>query len=269
MSDSNEPEWWSVELEVEIDADPEEVWSALTEARRIASWFPPLAEIEPGEGGVLRLAWAPGAWWESRIQRWEPPRHLRLVDEKDSDEGGREVVGAVEYHVQGKGGRTVVRLVHSSFSSTKDDGWADLYHQLENGWHFFLWNLKHYLEVHPGTHRRMISARPAVSGSRSEVWDRVFGPEGLALTGGGAPGEPFRLTVGSQVLEGTTVLSDRPWAFAGRLTTLDDGAVHVEMEGSGDSWHCGLWFSAYGVGDERVRALRDDLDRTVATLFDS
>ena len=110
----------------------------------------------------------------------------------------------------------------------------------------------------------MISARPWVTGSREKVWGRLFGEEGRSL----AVGDSFHFALdGSEVLEGGVVLCDRPWAFAGKVETLNDGVLHVEMEGSGERWKMGVWLSAYGVGEGRCDRVGEALERTIGRLF--
>lgn len=252
----------SVDLSIEVDASPEEVWSAITRAEELIRWFPPIATVEPGEGGHVTVSWGGGSEWKSRIVTWEPGKHLRLEDEPPAGSEAGGVTVALDYFLEGKGGTPVVRIVNSGFSAGED--WDDFYHMLENGWTFFLWNLKHYLERHPGTPRTMISARPWVTGTRAEVWDAVFGDGGMGQAPGA--GEPFRFDLGDVVLSGTTVLSDRPWSFAGKVDSLNDGVLHVEMEGSGEKWKMGVWLSAYGVDEAGCEAARKALEARIAGL---
>ena len=155
-----------------------------------------------------------------------------------------------------------------------------------NGWRVFLWNLGHAVERHPGVPRRMISVRPWVTGSREEVWERLFGDEGLRGDGGVgaaaagsvaagsvaagsvAAGDRFRFVLdGGVVLEGEVVLCDRPRAFAGMVESLNDGVLHVEMEGSGERWRMGVWLSVYGVEEGRGDRVGGALERTIGRLF--
>jgi hypothetical protein len=69
---------------------------------------------------------------------------------------GRMVRLAVGYYVEVQGGRVRVRLVHSGFD---DSSWDDYIDGLDAGWSFFLFNLKHALERHPGVDRRQEFAR--------------------------------------------------------------------------------------------------------------
>ena len=110
----------------------------------------------------------------------------------------------------------------------------------------------------------MISARPWVTGSREEVWRRLFGEKGYSL----AVGDSFHFDLdGGDALEGRVVLCDRPWSFAGMVESLNDGVLHVEMEGSGERWRMGVWLSAYGVGAGRCDQVGEALDGTIGRLF--
>lgn len=263
MTDQAKPETRDVDMEVEVDAPADAVWRALTQPEEISRWFAPSVSGEPGPGGHITVSWG-GGEWTSEIVTWDAGRHLGLRDMVPEGQEPPEPGTALDYFVEEREGKTVVRMVNSGFSAADD--WNDFFHMLENGWAFFLWNLRHYLERHRGTPRNMISSRPWVSGSRDEVWDRVFGPEGIADAPDGA-GEPFTVTLGDTTLEGESVLSDRPWAFAGRLSSLDDGVIHVEMEGAGDRWKMGLWLSGYGVEQARCEELQSALDAQMARLF--
>ncbi|NNM32259.1 MAG: SRPBCC domain-containing protein [Gemmatimonadetes bacterium] len=263
MTDQAKPDTRDVDMEVQVDAPADAVWRALTQPEEISRWFAPSVSGEPGPGGHITVSWG-GGEWTSKIVAWDVGRHLGLRDMVPEGQEAPEPGTALDYFVEEREGKTVVRMVNSGFSA--GDDWDDYFHMLENGWAFFLWNLRHYLERHRGSPRNMISSRPWVSGSRDEVWERVFGPEGIADAPDGA-GKPFTMTLGDTTLEGESVLSDRPWAFAGRLSSLDDGVIHVEMEGAGDRWKMGLWLSGYGVDPSRCEELQSALDAQMARLF--
>ena len=275
----------------------EAVWRAITEGDQVANWFAPIASAEPGAGGHLTVSWGGGAEWTSWIAEWDPGRHLRLVDQLPEEATEAGAAMALDYRLTDLGGATRLDLVNSGLSSAAE--WDDTFHMMHNGWRFFLWNLKHFLERHPGVPRTMISERPWVTGSREEVWDRVFGESGLGAIPDGKvastaepgpvagaagqdgvqePGKPQRphpgtgdafgfVLDGGEMLEGTVVLCDRPWAFAGVVSSLNDGVLHVEMEGEGDRWKMGVWLSAYGVEEEQCEEIGVALAKTVSRVF--
>ena len=259
-----------IELAVEIAAPIDAVWRAITDGEAVANWFAPIASAQPGEGGHLTVSWGAGAEWTSWITAWDPCRHLRLVDQLPDEAGENPAVMALDYRLTDLGDSTRLDLVNSGLSAAPD--WDDTFCMMQNGWRFFLWNLKHFLERHPGARRTMISQRPWVTGSREEVWDRIFGKKGLVdtITDGPYPGtgDHFRCVLdGVGALEGTMVLCDRPWSFAGVVSSLNDGVLHVEMEGTGERWKMGVWLSAYGVGEEQCEKIGVALAKTVSRVF--
>jgi len=54
------------------DFTPAELWSAITDPDRVGRWLAQ-AQIEPGEGGRVRLAFDEGRT-EGRILTWDEPR---------------------------------------------------------------------------------------------------------------------------------------------------------------------------------------------------
>ena len=255
----------SIEQSVEIDAPAGAVWRAITDGDAVANWFAPVASAEPGEGGRLTVSWGGNSEWTSRITVWKPATHLRLADELPDEAAGQGAAMALDYHLEARNGTTRVSIVNSGLSA--DPSWDDAVHMMTNGWRFFLWNLKHYLERHANSHRTMISERPWVTGTRAEVWDTIFGANGLGRVPE-QPGEAFSLRLdGGRTLQGTVVLTDRPWAFAGLVHSLDDGVLHVEMEGTGERWKMGVWLSAYGLEAERCNEIGMALGQTVSRLF--
>ena len=48
-----------LEKEIETAAPIEEVWSALTDSRKLANWFPLEARVTPGKNGKIFVSWGP------------------------------------------------------------------------------------------------------------------------------------------------------------------------------------------------------------------
>jgi uncharacterized protein YndB with AHSA1/START domain len=64
-------------MQVDVAADREAVWEALTTHQGITGWWTTRAEVPSGVGGVLRLRFpdAPISW-DLRVDRAEAPRRL-------------------------------------------------------------------------------------------------------------------------------------------------------------------------------------------------
>ena len=131
-----------IETTVEIAAPVSAVWKALTDAKELERWFPLEARVTPGVGGEVFMSW--GAPWEggSRIDVWEENRRLRTRGFLEHGDAS-----LVEYTLEARGGKTVLRLVHSGFAQGSD--WEDeLFGGTKRGWRYELRSLRHYLERH-------------------------------------------------------------------------------------------------------------------------
>ena len=74
-----------VRMEGSYDTDIDDLWSAVTDARRLARW---VAEVE-GDlrlGGAFRATFTSGWEGDGRVDVCEPPRHLRVTMDPGSHE---------------------------------------------------------------------------------------------------------------------------------------------------------------------------------------
>src|ERR671935_489981 len=95
-----------VRMEDRFDTQADEVWAALTDPRRLASW---LGEVE-GElrlGGEFRAHFFASGWeGTGRVEVCEPPRRL-LVLTKDADEPDDQDEHAIEVTLAADGDKTI------------------------------------------------------------------------------------------------------------------------------------------------------------------
>lgn len=219
-----------VEMTLEIDAPADAVWKALTEAEELVRWFPLHAETEPRAGGRYWMSWGGEYESESRIEIFEPESHLRTTWPSMTTEGGRPAPLTVDYHLEGRGGRTALRLVHSGFG--RGANWDDEYEGVQTGWAFELRSLRHYLERHRGQDRHAVFVvGPKTGLPGPEVWERVvrdgFGapdPKGLA------EGDRYSFPVGEgTILEGTVLDCQPSKQLAGTVDGLENGIFRIEV----------------------------------------
>ncbi|MBK8268548.1 MAG: SRPBCC domain-containing protein [Planctomycetes bacterium] len=140
---------------------------------------------------------------------------------------------SVDYHLEFKGGKTILRLVHSGFGNGKT--WDHEFDGVSRGWAFELRGLRHYLENHAGQDRRVAWVRKSVTGSPAAIMPNVIGPKGRAFRGELADlreGDPYRLeNPGANLsLQGKVAVNTPPRAFAGTVAALNNGFMRVEME---------------------------------------
>lgn len=242
----------SIEIEEQIDASPEDVWNALTTAEGLKRWFPLDARVEAGTEGRVWLSWGPGCEGEASVHIWEELRRFGWTESYGEDESGRPIKVAVDFHIEGRAGRTVVRLVQSGLSASSD--WDDMYDALKDGWTYFLFNLRYHFEAHGGGDRHLIWRRHPTSLSRDEVWDR--------LTDGGLVGEELEL----ETKRTTQTVSRRDrHHYAATLPGLNDSVWFVEVEGA----HVGFWLSVYDADGLDPDRLQVTLDRRVSEVLDA
>jgi uncharacterized protein YndB with AHSA1/START domain len=219
-SDDDRP---PVELTVEIDAPPELVWEALTDPQRLIGWYAAEAKTTPGEGGSIWVAWGQDVAGSSQIEVWEPGRRLRLGDESAT---------VVEYTLEVRGGRTVLRLVHSGFERS---GWDDEYDLVRRHWPIFLRTLKYALERHASARWAARVLALPLDRPLEQAWDDLLGPDGLGMDSGG-------------LAAGTVLLADPPLGVAVAADALDGGVLAVFFEQAGDSRGLTLMLFTYDEG---------------------
>jgi uncharacterized protein YndB with AHSA1/START domain len=266
-------------MALDIDASPDTVWRALTQAEELVRWFPLDARVTPGVGGTMLWSWGKNWDWETRIDAWEPGRLLRLVQEdaRPYDADGRMLPAgqaesarvAIEFTLETHQGKTRLRMVHSGFG--QGTAWDDELEGITEGWQAELRSLRHYLERHRGRDRVFKLAWVTTSLSREQAWARLLGPGGFRLV----PAEPvegqrFEVELpGGERFSGDVVLSLARQTVAGTVRELDDGWFRL-LTWSIPGGETGVWagLATYaGDDDGRVEQFRQRAEEALGRLF--
>src|SRR5262245_24964779 len=172
--------------EIDLPATPEQVWEAIASGPGIDSWFMGRNEVEPRDGGAVRMDM--GAFVaEATITTWEPGRRLKYQGQPGED----GAFMAFEYLIEGRGGgSTVLRLVHSGFLG--GDDWEQEYDALRKGNPLYLRTLEQYLRHFAGRTATPVSAWAPPQATQELAWDGVTGA--LGLTGPVTEGDVVRFT---------------------------------------------------------------------------
>jgi uncharacterized protein YndB with AHSA1/START domain len=265
---------------LEIDQPVEAVWQAITDPAELVRWFPTDAAVDPREGGTFSISWE-GQWqWQMTITDCEPLRRLRMVDRaaRPFDANGQPVSGvtpvelALEITLEGRGGRTVLRLVHSGFGSGAS--WDDELDGVTLGWNVELRGLRHYLACHRGRPRRIAWAHTASEQPLERLWAHLTSPAGLI-----AGGWPDVLHDGDAVClrfsTGDTIEGRVLWSFPGRQIIIDaenfgHALVRLSLDRAAGRSMVQAWVSSWTLPEQDVQAfaarLRKALDRAMARL---
>jgi len=255
------------EMHLEIQAPVDAVWRALSEAREIERWFAPEARVEPRLGGQLSWRWGELHTWDQTIEVWEPGQHLRTrYDSAVADGLGGKRPLFVDFHLEGRGGVTTLRLVQSGFGPEAD--FDAEYDGISQGWPVELRSLKLYLERHRGRERQLAWSTRRSDETPDVVWQRLVGPRGLAAKLDGLEeGDPFSLAVpGAGPIEGKTLWRPSAREFSGLAENLGLGWLRLHCEHWGGATQVWLWLALYDQAPERVEAYRQAFERLLERL---
>jgi uncharacterized protein YndB with AHSA1/START domain len=241
-----------IEKEIEIAAPVEAVWKALTQSEELKRWFPLDAQVTPGEGGKITLSWGPGYEGIAPIEVWEENHRLRTVDSSS----GQPV--SVEWTIESRGGKTVLRIVQSSFASGAN--WENEFYDSTNyGWGFMLLNLRHYLEHHAGQPRLVAWSRRKVEMTREAIYEKLGGRQGIfaeGVRGNLQAGSRYSLAAATgETWKGRVEFVVPPRGFCVVVESLNDALAWLTIEGSAPEHDAQIWFSTYGLPQEQVTKL--------------
>lgn len=258
----------AIVLEARYDATPAQVWHALTDAKALADWFAPFMKAEQGVGGTVEMSWDGVNMWPTKIEIWEPERHLRWAESAPpSPDGAPQPRLFADWSISTDAGQTVLRLVHSGFSL--DASWDEQIDGATGGWKYFLWNLHFCVTRHLGTHRTMVSTRKKTTVPRDVFWDSLFSSGLIVTKAGSSEPDVCTLTLGQRSFDAFVETRDISARFAARIPDLADSLLFIELEGGAPTgYHVGFWLSTYGLAPKLTAQLQQSLDETVAKLVE-
>lgn len=260
------------EITLELEASRQDVWNAIATGDGLASWFPAAAEVVPGVGGRIKWDWDEGYHWPLTIDVWQPGERLKARYESDVDEeGGGKVPLFVEFALEGEGGRTTLRLVHSGFGP--DASFDEEYDGISQGWPIELQSLKVYLEHHSGARRQLAWARTSTALAPDAAMRRLLGNEGIALCPAIEEleeGGHFAAQLGPDApLECIAASSPTTIGLCGTARQLGHAFFHAHTfhHPQQDTTQVWLWLAQYGAPAERVASYQAAMDATLQGAF--
>lgn len=235
-----------LEREIELSASVEEVWKALTDGKELVRWFPLEARVTPGVGGKIFLSWGPGFEGETEIVAWEPGKKLATKGQ----------FASVEWTLESKKGKTILRLVQSGFMGQSD--WENEWFESTSfGWGFMLLSLQVALERHPGIARQVAWARVKVSVAREDAYRKLLEPGALfkeKIRNALEAGKPFAFTTtAGDSFSGRVELVQENRGFCLTVRELNDALLWLTIEGTPGSIEAQAWLSAFGIEPARVK----------------
>jgi len=134
---------------VDILADAQQVWRALTEVEQLRRWCSPAAQISPRHGGLFRASVDRVTEFEAHIDVFEPGRRLRLIYLRSPELPPADSVIIDDFILDAVEGGTIVRLLGSGVPATPE--WETQYRRLRTGWAQAMTRLKVILEREGGS----------------------------------------------------------------------------------------------------------------------
>ena len=261
----------AVEKEIELNAPVEAVWKALTDGKELARWFPLEARVTPGVGGEVFLSWGEWCQGTGKIDAWEPNKRLRWLEPlpgTGEHEAPRHLV--VEWTLEARGGKTILRLVNSGFGET--DWENEYYDGTDYGWTFMLLSLKFALEKHPGVARQYIGPRHKFAGTREEAYARLVAPGGIfrqAFPAEIEAGSRYSLQAAAtgEALEGKIEFIRPPRGLCVSVENLNHALLWIEIFGETGKVDATLWLYTYGLPEAQHAALAAAWNRHYAAIF--
>lgn len=237
-----------VDVTREINAPVEAVWKALTDAKELERWFPLHASVQPGE--AVELSWGDKVDWRMEIEEEKDLTYLRLGygQEHHSIVSPEPRRLAVEFFLEAKQGKTMLRIVHAGFGGGRN--WDDMYDGVRRGWDTESLSLKHYLEHHAGKDRLVALARRKSKKSHEEIWN-------ILVNGRLSAGEEnyvYTTPLGEEYA-GSLVYLNPPQDLCGTIPALNNAMFRLMLDRYAPDadivvW---AWTGAYDVPVEQIR----------------
>lgn len=142
-----------IEREIQIDAPPEVVWSAITEPEHVARWFGDAATLDARPGTEATFTWDGDGTAHARVVTVEPPRvfafrWMRWSIEHPAGAGLDESNSTlVEFTLAPEGEGTRLRVVESGFRAldVPEQTVLDYHGENSDGWPKELEELRRYV----------------------------------------------------------------------------------------------------------------------------
>lgn len=167
----------------------------------------------------------------------------------------------MDWRLESRGGKTVVRLVNSGFTTGGADWENEWFDSTSYGWLFMLTNLRHSLERHPGEPREVAWPRRKAAGTREAAYQKLLAPGGLFTEGfpseyGEGQKYSLRSTTG-EIFSGRIEFVAPPRGFCVSVEQLNDALLWLTIEGAPGNLDVQLWLSAYGEQSSDVKVFED------------
>jgi uncharacterized protein YndB with AHSA1/START domain len=157
-----------VEMDVVLQATPEQVWHAVATGAGYTAWFT-RTTLEERVGGKIEFQMGPGATSVGEIIEWRPPAKLAYV-ERGWMEGAPDCVTEIAVTKRSYG-KTLFNMRHSLATSKED--WDESLESFESGWQGFFEVLRIYLVQYAGREAAMFQSMVQAKTEMTTIWKKL------------------------------------------------------------------------------------------------
>ena len=136
-----------IERTLDLAHPPAKVWSAITTAEGLGTWFGNQATVDLRPGGAVTMTWDDGPTKTLRVERVEEPAVFGFTWKPDGvpDDDPRSTY--VEFTLLAVGGGTRLTVIESGFAQLADEAYAVGFPSHTEGWPRELAELVDYLDA--------------------------------------------------------------------------------------------------------------------------
>jgi uncharacterized protein YndB with AHSA1/START domain len=136
-----------IERTVDLAHPPAKVWTAITSADGLGTWFGQSAEVDLRPGGEARLTWAGGYTATLHIKVVEPTSRFAYTWGIDGLPEGDPRQTFVDFLLEPSGAGTRLTVVETGFAQVPEDAFDKAYNGNVEGWEKELGELVAYLDA--------------------------------------------------------------------------------------------------------------------------
>jgi len=230
--------------EIEIDAPPEAVWKAISTGEGLTRWYAEEARVEPRKGGENWISWGEGQEVGKLNLLWEPGRRLTVGDANHETATDWNAI-VIDFEIETRGGRTVLKLVQSGLPAGPD--WDSMDDGTDIGWEMFLFALKFYVECHAGTPRRTIVRFRASPRPADETFGALRELLGIAADDLRAGARYTAKTAGGEKIGGEIIAVEPGHLLVATVEQLGDALVSLTVHATGEGAFVNFIVGTFGL----------------------
>jgi len=240
--------------QIEIDASPEDVWKAISTGEGLTRWYAEEARVEPRIGGENWVSWGEGQEVGNQNLAWEPGRRLSVGHPNHATATDWQAI-VIDFEIETRGGRTVLKLVQSGLPAGPD--WDSMDEGTDAGWELFLFALKFSLERHAGKPRRTIfrywaSPRPA-----DETFAALRELLGIAAADLQAGARYAATTAGGEKIGGEVIAVEQGHLLVATVDQLGDALVSFTVHGTAEGAFVNFIVGTFGLPEARYAEAKE------------